>query len=411
MIELVYLFFTFQIINFDNLLGKSFVIGGFPAWTWLIYLFYIFSYGYVLLYSFEKNDNQRMRIRVILFALAVLFVHIVSIFYGAGINTILKESYHYVFPVFIYVVLYRCRYRYHNFWRFFKILVFANLVIAVSFVSGFLRLYLNVSYISLLTRSSTLIDGGLGIVSIAVGLYCLFYENEIYGKKDSWFLIISGIIITLSSQSRARLLTAIFVFITFMFFSNIGRNRNQGKRFSWLSMGLIISAVIIVGLIFIGDSTDGILSQISNRFSIMGSDNSSVYRVYERETQLSIFLSHPFFGGGWGAYENVSVMDTYGIANSVHNHNMYTTILGYGGSFLALAYIIWVIGLVKGIKNRFAVNSIEKLNVVLLITIIILSFGSAGFGKSSMILAISIIYINNNHYTFREYSEGWRSVK
>ena len=411
MIELVYLFFVFQIINFDNLIGKSLVIGGFFAWTWLIYLFYICSYGYVLLYLFEKKDTQRMRIRVIAFLLAVILVHIVSILYGARVNTILKESYHYVIPVFIYVVLYRCKYRYNSFWKFFKILVFVNLVISVSFVTGILGLFFNTSYISLLSRSSTLIDGGLGIVSLAVGLYCLFYENDFYGKKDSWFLIISGIIITLSSQSRARLLTAVLVFIAFLFFSAVGRNRNNGKRFSWTSMTLLITAIAIVAFVFVGDSTDGILSQIINRFSIMGSDNSSVFRVYEQETQLSIFSSHPILGGGWGAFENVSVIDTFGVAKPVHNHNMYTTLLGYGGIILGLAYIVWVIGLLKGIKNRFSSNTAEKLNIVLLIAIIVLSIGSAGFGKSSMILAIAIIYINNNHYYFREYSEGWKSLK
>ena len=70
-----------------------------------------------------------------------------------------------------------------------------------------------------------------------------------------------------------------------------------------------------------------------------------------------------------------------------------------------------VVGLLKGIKNRFSSNTAEKLNIVLLIAIIVLSIGSAGFGKSSMILAIAIIYINNNHYYFREYSEGWKSLK
>lgn len=411
MIELVYLFFVFQIINFDNLIGKSFLIGGFPAWTWLIYLFYICSYGSVLFYSLEKRDTQRMRIRVIVFALVVMLVHIVSILYGAGINTILKESYHYVLPIFMYAVLYRCRYRFSKFWRFFIILVFVNLVISVSFVTGILGLFFNTSYISLLSRSSTLIDGGLGIVSLAVGLYCLFYENDFYEKKESWFLIVSGVIITLSSQSRARLLTAVLIFISFLFFSSIGRNKNQGKRFSWISMTLLVFAVILSVFIFINDSTDGILAQISNRFSILGSDNSSVYRVYERDAQLSVFYNHPVLGGGWGTYENISVSDTFGISNSVHNHNMYTTILGYGGAALGLAYIIWIVGLIKEIKKKFSTNSIEKLNIVLLIAIIVLSFGSAGFGKSSMILAIVIIYININHYNFKEYEEGWKSLK
>ena len=411
MIELVYFFFFFQIINFENLIGNTFNVAGFPVWTWIIYLFYIFTYISVLLYLIGKSDSQSNRLKIVFFISVVILIHSISLLNNTSVTIILRRSYHYVLPVFLYVVLYRCKYRYRSFWKFFKILIILNTMISIAFLTGLLGAITNTSYISMLSRSSTLIDGGLGIVSLAVGLYCLFYENDFYTRKESWLFIVAGVIITISGQSRARLLTAFLVFITFYFISTIGKNRNTGKRFSWLSAGLLAASVIIIVLIIDGEKSNSILSQIFNRFQLMGSDNPSIYRVYERETQLSVFYEHPILGGGWGAYEEIFVRDIYGVSKNVNNHNMYTTLLGYGGIFLGLAYLIWFGSVIGGIIKRFQSNQIEKLNIILLISILILSYSSAGFGKSSMILAIAIIYVNINHYVFREYNEGWKSLK
>lgn len=411
MIELIFFFFIFQIINIENIIGASFVVAGFPIWTWVIYLFYLMSYGSVLLYLLEGNDRKGMLNCTFFFAFSVLCVHIVSVVYGASITTILRESYHYVLPIFMYPVLCRCKYRFASFWKFVKFLIGVNLIISVGFVTGLLGTLTNTSYISMLSRSSTLIDGGLGIVSLSIGLYCLFYDNDIYSKKESWFFIIAGVIITLSGQSRARLLTAILIVILFYFMSVVGKNRNSGKRFSWLSAILLFSIVGICISIFLSENENSLISQIFDRFSLIGTDNSSIYRVYERETQLSIFKAHPIFGGGWGAYDNVSVQDIYGVAKDVNNHNMFTSILGFGGVILGLAYISWFVKIMKGTIRRFSTNSIERLNIILLVSILVLSYSSAGFGKSSMILAITIIYVNMIHYDNRGTRKGWNSLK
>lgn len=406
MIGLIFFFFIFQIINVGNLLGNSFVVAGFPIWTWVIYGFYLLSYGSVFLYLFGKNDRKGMFNCTLIFAFSVVCVHIASVFYGASLVSLLRDSYHYVLPIFMYPMLYRRKDHFATFWKFVKILVVVNFVISVAFLTGILGALSGTSYISMLSRSSTLIDGGLGVLSFAIGLYCLFYENEMYSKKEAWLFLIAGVVITLSGQSRARILTVIFILALFYFMSALGKNRSAGKRFSWTNAILLAIIIGTGALIFSAESQNSLIAQIFDRFSLAGTDNSSIYRVYERETQLEIFKANPIIGRGWGAYTNIFVVDTRGDAQVVNNHNMYTTLLGYGGLVLAAAYLLWFAKLTKGIVRRFSTRSIEQLHIMLLAMILILSFSSAGFNKGSMILAVTMIYVNLLHEKRKRSDEG-----
>lgn len=411
MIVFMYLFFLFGIISIENLVGSAFLVGGFPLWTWLIYAFYILSCLYSFAFIMQKNSRDNMYFQMVVFMTAFFCVLAISLYHHQSMLTILKESHLYVIPICMYAFIWGCKFEYASFWKFVKYIVILTDVISVLFLLGVLGTLTNAAYISTLSRSSTLIDGGLGLVALAIGLYCLFYENDFYTEKESWLFILSGILITVSGQSRARLLTAVLLLSVFFLMSATEKNKNSGKRFSWSVTILLAFMIGTVIMLVLSDQTSSLISQIFDRFTLMGTDNPSLYRVYEREKQMSVFKEHPFFGAGWGAYEEITIKNLYGIKANVDNHNMYTTLLGMGGLILAFAYVIWFAKLIKNIIVRYSSQSIEKLNVLMILAIGALSYSSAGFAKSSMVLAITIVYVNVFHCQNIGVEKGVKSYK
>ncbi len=165
------------------------------------------------------------------------------------------------------------------------------------------------------------------------------------------------------------------------------------NRMAVIRVGIFV-AIAAVAAFYLIPQARVILTEIVGRFDTFGTDSSSVYRVFERDTQMNAFYSNPVAGVGWNGLSNVRVTDLWGNRNQINNHNMYSSILAYGGILYALPFFMWFIMLIFGEMKKVGRSDTAKLHIVLLMIIAVLSWSSAGFVKYSQMLSVIIIYLD-----------------
>lgn len=403
----LFLFVFLQEISLERILGNPLMVAGFPFATWVLYAFYMGVLLMTLKYIIFQRDKRTFALSTLAFVCCVIIVTINSMFYDRSFFQMLSNSVHYVIPVLIYTYVYGMKNR-MKFYRSFTILVVIAGILSAMFMFGTLSGFgfLNITLIGALTRSSLLVDGGLGIIAYCVGIYSITYKNDKITTRNAVLLTVFGLLIVIASQSRARILTVIICTIFFLLEIELGRGKQEHM---WLkTVGGILVLLLVVITIF-PEQFNTIQTQILGRFSEMGTDNSSIYRRYEFAQQMELFRSSPIVGVGWNGMNDVKVVDTYGTAQTINNHNMYSTILAMGGIVLAIGYIYWFGNLIVAECSKYRQDNEAKLHNIILLAIAIMSVSSAGFSKTSMVIGMIIIYVNITERNDRRRSIGYET--
>ena len=389
---LLVLFILLSTLNLSTLFGDSTFVGGVPLMTWISYVLYILLIVLSIYFNLSKYWVEPRKYDVI--QLVLLFTGLLSVAYslliGISWRTVLFGSIHYFLPFLLSgPIFYVSDRSIVVLKRTIHISIILCGVIALLFFTGILNL-IATSDISRLYRSSTIIDGGLGLVGVALALQYILNGNEKYGKLR-YVLLIAGVLIVASGMSRARIV-ALFLIVILSLLFHMAWSESKIGRFYKILVFVAIAAFVVM-LLFPGFFSS-FYNTVFSRFESLGNDNSTIFRVEERRLQLDYFMKNPIFGVGWGGLSNATVTDLRGVAQKIANHNMFTSVLAGGGLIFAIPYFLWLGSMLFNESRQLKEDPYARTNVLLLLSILIMSWGSAGFAKYSMVIAMMIVYIN-----------------
>lgn len=369
-----------------DLLGSMVIVGGYPILTWVEYLLYVASLFLTFFYATRLTKEYKYKLFFFIYFGTLIVTYFYTLFNGVSVTKLLSSSVFYVMPILIFPALAYANIDRTKIIKAVCLISMAGAVVTVLFILGFLTDVVS-DKVSVMERSSVLVDGGLGLVAFALSLYLLLYEGKNFNAFYKYGTLISGLMIVLGGQSRARIIILLLVLALSLLLS-IFSGKNRATAFKVL---FSIIAVVAVALVVFPDII-GIIDSILERFDTMGTDASSIFRIYERKIQLESFYAHPLLGTGWNGLDNVLVKDLWGQYNHINNHNMYASILAYGGLLYAVPFFVWFLMIMTRTVRKIPRRNTAKLHIILFIILLMLSWSSAGFGKFSQLLSMIVIY-------------------
>ncbi len=382
---LIMLYIIISPINL-NTFSISLTIAGMPLLAWILYPLYIFL---LISFAWDLVTGGNAPWNLMLFYIALLTTIVYSFMQGISWRLVFMNSLYYSLPVMLYhgVMRFKPKTIIHT-----ELLINCSVaicgVLALLFIS---RSYLIMSQLGDMERSSTAIDGGLGLVGVALGFYYMMSDNLFRFNNSKYIVIILGILIVISGASRSRIATMIVIITMFLLFGYMQdkiQKKNLLRIFAFLALGALCVYLFFPSIV------NDILEKVLSRFTTLGTDNSSLYRNFERNTQLEYFLNKPVFGTGWGGMKDVLVKDTWGNSQEIHNHNMYSSLLANGGLIYTIPYALWFMPLLWNEIKLIKKDTYAPVNVILIVTAGIMGIGSAGFVKHSMTIGMIVVYLN-----------------
>jgi O-antigen ligase len=151
-------------------------------------------------------------------------------------------------------------------------------------------------------------------------------------------LIVAGVAASGSRAGYAFLLVAAVIVLLILFL----RGRGQSRKISAIA-GVVVIAVLLAGVLMAGDNLD-------RRLAGVGTDDSVATRLHTNGYGLRIVADSPWFGFGFGAFEQVFPMYRDGdlpwfqTLNAMHNSYLEAAIgLGIPGAVLLIFACGWVV--------------------------------------------------------------------
>lgn len=379
-------------LNLETLFGTSLNIGGYPVLTFVVYLLYIVAAFYSLMLCLNRGKNNSYQNLTVFFILATIATYLLS-YHKNGLDTLMliRYSYSYVLPITLFGYLSYTTLTKKEVYNSVCSVVIMLGIISILFMSGILE-KIATENITSLERSSTIIDGGMGLVGIVLSLYLIFFdEGKTVSTKTVIITFVMGVIIVIAGRSRARMLAMVFI-IAVMVFCSL---QYKKVRFDTL-LAIIIVSIIGAAFIYLvnPEPFNAFFEEIFGRFETMGTDNSSLYRITERNAQFEEFRKNTLIGTGWGGMRFEILKNEWGNLTLISDHNMYTTVLAYGGLLFSVPFFLWFVNIIVKELNRVAKHPSSLLNLCLIVILAILSYSSAGFVKHSQIISMLIVYIN-----------------
>ena len=384
---LIYIFIVLSQFGLANIFGNALSFGGYQLTAWIVYLIYMLSFIFSMFYVTRLSGKYKYKMFLLLYVIVLMVTYVNSYIQDKGIMGIVSASVNYALPILFFPTLANIGTDRKKIIKTICITSMLGAVITLLFMTGILGKYI-LRYEITTERSSLLVDGGLGLVAVALSLHLIFYEKDMLSEFYKYGTMLSGIIIIIGGQSRARLIVLIIVFMLAIIMNLIYAKQNRMAIFKVLLVLTAVAAIAFAASPALRDVSESILA----RFSTMGTDSSSMFRVFERNIQLQEFYNSPFFGCGWNGLKDVQIKDLWGDYSPVNNHNMYSSLLAYGGLLYTVPFAFWFIILFVSELLKIGKYDTAKLHVILLIVAAILSWSSAGFVKHSQILSMIIIY-------------------
>ena len=384
---LIYIFILFSQFGLYSIFGSALTFGGYQITTWIVYFIYVLSFLFALFYVTRLSGKYKYKMFLLAYVIVLMVTYVNSYVQDKGIMGIVSTSVHYALPILFFPTLASIGVNRKKIIKIICITSMVGAVVTLMFMSGILGKYIPKNEITT-ERSSLLVDGGLGLIAVAISLHLIFYEKSMMNNFYKYGTMLSGIIIIIGGQSRARLIVLIIVFMLAIIMNLIYAKQNRMAIFKVLLVLTAVAAIAFAASPALRDVSESILA----RFSTMGTDSSSMFRVFERNIQLQEFYNSPFFGCGWNGLKDLQIKDLWGDYSPVNNHNMYSSLLAYGGLLYTVPFAFWFI--ILFISELFKIGKYDtaKLHIILLIVVAILSWSSAGFAKHSQILSMIIIY-------------------
>ncbi len=386
---LIYVFIVLSQFGLEHIFGQGAMFGGYPILTWMLYALYLLSIVYTLLYITRSGTVYRNRMYFFVYMCVLAITYVYSVGNGASFMKILSASVYYVLPLLLFPALVCIGPDRIKMIKLICLTCMLGGAISVLFMLGLLAGHISADVIDM-SRTSTIVDGGLGLVAVALALYMIFYRDKDFNVFYKYATLVSGLLIVMGGQSRARIITLALVVVLSVLINIMFSRKN---RMIVARVVVFLAIILLMATHFFPQILD-IAGEITGRFDTIGTDSSSVYRVYEKEAQMEAFYKEPVIGCGWDGLRDVKVVDLWGNYNHINNHNMYSSILAYGGIMYALPFFMWFIMLLFGELRKIASDDTAKLHVIFLVILAILSWSSAGFVKFSQTLSIIIIYLD-----------------
>lgn len=357
-------------------------IGGYPIVT----IYNLAMLAFLLLLFFLKRKETIMHF---LLVAAMIFSLIISVFLGWSAVKSVTNICLYFIPVLMFVMVDKTE---------LSLDVFSNIMSVSLSVSAILSI---LALIGVLTKSSGFyvniyyVDGAAGIIGIVLCLYRALSVNKKYKLLPTILLGVSGIIVVLLGQSRARLLvTAVSIIITvfsLIYVNKSSYNRRITRRVVSIVLIALISGIIVYRFI---PSFSQYVDNIILRLNMLGQNDVNItYRESEASLYLQMFKDNPVFGRGWGILYNSQYLNSQ--SEQYMAHNMFAALLGVGGLVFCVPFFSFLLSLLKQsivgvVKNR---DELKTLALVSIVDVVLLGIGSAGFGKLSGVLFMTLIFV------------------
>lgn len=377
-VRLLFLFYI-SIISFYPALS-FFSIGGFPIITVLNIL--VFFLCIVFFLTRIRNSFQFF----LIFSIILSFSYSIAI--GWDITKCITNLCLYVIPVLIIAFVEKTNLTLKLFINIMTISLLISALLSVLALVGVLtktsNYYINIYYV----------DGASGIIGIVLCVYMALSPQKEYKRINILVLGISGVIIVLLGQSRARFLVGLISCIMVLFlvaYTNKSRHNNKTGR---KVLFFIVASVIIAFIVYhsvpqLSKYVDNILIRIR---SLWGNDENVAFRNNESKLYINMFKEKPIMGVGWGVLNNSNFLNYNG--EQYMAHNMFSSLMGVGGLLFCFPYFLYLLLLLRRMIHEVMIrkNRILIPGLVALCDVIMLGIGSSGFGKLSGVLFMTLAY-------------------
>ncbi len=237
-------------------------------------------------------------------------------------------------------------------------------------------------------RVAVIIDGSIAPICIAIALFV--NEGKLNVNETKWNVmkimsILSSFLIIVFGMSRSRSILVVFLF-ALSFLYKIYKLFVNKSKISFATIFTFIVAFILILVFLILPVSDFLLEPLMERFE---NGLVSMGRDIELQLGLDLFRENKILGAGWG---NIKYTNEGGSIVSYDNHCAYVAVLARGGILMGLAIVIPILILLKRsvslIKNK-------PLAFVLMMVLLILSYGNAGIFNYTIcsIIPLVVLYI------------------
>ena len=318
----------------------------------------------------------------VMLIMGTFFTVLISIVARNGINNIWNEIYPFIVPLLLYYPI-----KYSG----IKQNTLLNCLLISSFAGAAVSFLISMKIISVETwaakndfvRSAGFVDGTLGVVAFCCSLILLTRpKSKIQGVLAFLGLIASSMII-MFGFSRLRVAIA-FVMLFIIVFTKVS---SKGGIFGRLNLIFIVFVLAVIVLFAFPNIIDTVWRMINMRFSNLGTDGNTSYRVRETLVHIENIVSTMGFGTGWGIRHQME---------NVFVHNMYSGVVMHCGIVFGFYYIYFLIktafNAYKGIKKKD--DSVMENTFALIIMLVILcaGFGGAGVTQAGAWFGMAIVY-------------------
>lgn len=357
-------------------------IGGYPIVT--IYNLAIFTM--ILLLFFIKKKKTMMRFFLVA---TILISLIISVFLGWSVVKCMTNICLYAIPVLIFVMVEITELSLEMFSKIMSISLSVSALLSILALIGVLTkssgFYVNIYYV----------DGAAGIIGIVLCLYRALSVNKKYKLFPTILLGVTGFIVVLLGQSRARLLVAtvsiIITVFTLIYVNKRSYNGRITRRVISIVLITIISGILVYRFI---PSFSLYVDNIILRLNMLSQNDVNItYRESEASLYLQMFRQNPIYGRGWGILYNSQYLNSQ--SEQYMAHNMFASLLGVGGLFFCVPYFMFLLSLLRKTVVGVLKNHNEQIIIAMIsiIDVILLGLGSAGFGKLSGILFMTLTFV------------------
>ena len=338
-------------------------------------LYYLFILIVNIIWFSKKFLKKRVNIKAFIVGIMIISPFLIGVIMGWSLGNIIIEAVLFIMPVTVYQWVDLVDIDSHEI-----VCVFSW----VSIVAGIISILVAFRIIQTdiwaaqgdFVRAAGAIDSTLGIGGVALALILLYVYPENYKGKMRFFLIgmlISSVVILIFSQSRTRIVLMLVIVLGVIIYNFF----NGRSKLGTLKLILMIALGIIVATSLFPQVFNQIMEQVATRFNSVGAtDVNIVARSNESALQLKAFLSSPILGLGWGC--RVQYSDMY-------VHNIYTSLLMYGGLLFGTMYIIWLLSfLFRAMSQVVRRQNLQwsVISVCMMVLLIVLGFANGGIVQS-----------------------------
>ena len=375
---LVVLFLFFS--QFTNLPIANPLIAGRNISVYLGYLVVVASF-FLFLDKIVQN-NGRFKIDECFFVLGILFTLLMSILSGSSFDGIWNEMFAFLVPI---LLVYPIKYSQ------IKQSTLLNVLFVASLTGGILSLLIAIKVIDVdkwtavgdLVRTAGFIDGTLGVIGFCCAIvYLINAENKFSLIAALIGLVGAGMIVAFG---LSRLRIAILIGVFFVVLLTKKPNKDIRRK---INLVLIIVLIISFIIYMFPDVVNTVLRMIDTRFSAIGTDDNTSYRVREMKIHLQKLVQSFGLGTGWGVRDSME---------EVFVHNVYTGLLMHCGLIFGSYYIYYL--LKQGIRSYKGIHVENKdqycanmLSFVAMMVVIFSGFGGAGITQPGAWFALAIVY-------------------